>query len=372
MKVRFFTNIPSPYRINFFNELGKYCDLEVVFEAEKAPKINNNWYKNNNISNFKSIFLKRGVIEEKKVNWKILKYITEESDILFFTNYSYYTEMIALIYAKIRKKKYALMIDGGIKPSNEAFFKKKFKTFLISNAYLYFSPSKSSDEFLRYYGANKDKINRYPFTSLYKKEIIKKPITISEKKLLRKEKNIKESKVILSIGQFIPRKGFDWMIKAYKDLDKDIGIYIIGGNPTKEYKDIKKTYHMKNLHFIDFQDKESILEWYKLADLFVLPTREDIWGLVINEAMSQGLPVITTYNCVAGMELIKNGENGYLINVEDCEDLLKKTLKIIENIDINEKMVKNNIKKINKYCIENMKIITLKNIKILKQDMGNV
>lgn len=114
MKVRYFTNIPSPYRINFFNELGKKCDLEVVFEAEKAPKINNDWYKDNNILNFTPVFLKKGIIEEKKINLKILKYVNKDSDLLIFTNYSYFTEMFALIVAKILRKKYILQIDGGI------------------------------------------------------------------------------------------------------------------------------------------------------------------------------------------------------------------------------------------------------------------
>ena len=50
-----------------------------------------------------------------------------------------------------------------------------------------------------------------------------------------------------------------------------------------------------------------------------MPTREDIWGLVINEAMAYGLPIITTDNCLAGLELIKNEENGYIIPVNNTE-----------------------------------------------------
>ena len=181
MKIRYFTNIPSPYRINFFNELGKECDLEVIFEAEKAPKINTDWYKDNNILNFTPVFLKKGIIEEKKINLKILKYVNKDSDLLIFTNYSYFTEMFALIVAKILRKKYILQIDGGIISYSESFFKKRLKKFLISNAYCYLSPSKESDNFLIYYGALKKKINRYYFTSLYQNDIIECPVEKKDK-----------------------------------------------------------------------------------------------------------------------------------------------------------------------------------------------
>ena len=63
------------------------------------------------------------------------------------------------------------------------------------------------------------------------------------------------------------------------------------------------------------------------ADAFVLPTREDIWGLVINEAMAYGLPVVTTDRCNAGLELIKNNVNGYVVHVDDKGELAKKLQK---------------------------------------------
>lgn len=355
MKIRYFTNIPSPYRINFFNELGKECDLEVIFEAEKAPKINTDWYKNNNISNFTPVFLKKGTIEEKKINLKILKYVIKNSDLLVFTNYSYFTEMFALIVTKILRKKYILQIDGGIISHNESFLKNKLKKFLISNAYCYLSPSKESDNFLIYYGALKEKINRYYFTSLYKNDIIEHPVENKDKQKAKKDLMIKENKIILSVGQFIYRKGFDWMIDAYKNLDKEIGIYIIGGAATQEYLDLKNKYKMDNLHFIDFMNKNEILKWYRAADLFVLPTREDIWGLVINEALAQGLPTVTTDKCIAGLELIVNKKNGFIVKCEDEESLLQITESFFEKSEADICLMKKEaLSIIKKYTIENM------------------
>lgn len=51
-----------------------------------------------------------------------------------------------------------------------------------------------------------------------------------------------------------------------------------------------------NIVFVEFKTKEDLTDCYRVADLFVLPTREDIWGLVVNKIMAVGTPVITTTN----------------------------------------------------------------------------
>lgn len=354
MKILFLTNIPSPYRINFFNELGKTQELEVIFEAEKAPIINNDWYSNNIIENFRAVFLKEGEIEENKFNWKVLKYLKKnDCDIRVLTSYAYFTEMLALIYLKIKRVPYYLEVDGGIL-KNETKLKKKFKTLLISGAQGYISPSKQTDDYLCYYGAPENKIYRYSFTSLKEEEILKETITYEEKKIIRDRLGIREDKVILSVGQFIHRKGYDILLKSLEDIEKDIGVYIIGGKPTKEYLELKEKYSLCNVHFLDFKSNHELRDFYKAADVFVLPTREDVWGLVVNEAMAFGLPVITTTSCVAGVELIEHGVNGYLVAPNNSNELNNAIKYIIRNQQLLNDISKNNIEKIRNYTIEKM------------------
>ena len=109
---------------------------------------------------------------------------------------------------------------------------------------------------------------------------------------------------------------------------------------------------LPQLHFIGFQSKEELKKWYQAADAFVLPTREDIWGLVINEAMAQGLPIITTDKCIAGLELVKEGENGYIVPVDNIK-FLGKTLNKIFTQDY-YKMGQKSLELILNYTIENM------------------
>ena len=97
----------------------------------------------------------------------------------------------------------------------------------------------------------------------------------------------------------------------------------------------------------------NLKKYYKMADVFVLPTREDIWGLVVNEAMAYGLPVVTTDKCNAGLELIQNGENGYIVSTDnyiELEEGIRKTL------DHSLVMGNNALLKIGDYTIERMAV----------------
>lgn len=111
---------------------------------------------------------------------------------------------------------------------------------------------------------------------------------------------------------------------------------------------------MKNVHFVGFGSKDILTEYYKAADLFVLPTREDTWGLVINEAISFGLPVITTGRCVAGTELVHCGENGYIVPVNDSIALGERIMEVLSNSELCSRVSQRSLEIANKYTIENM------------------
>lgn len=340
--------------MDFFNELGKTQDVKVIFEAETAPQINSNWYSAD-IINFEAVFLKKGDIEERKIDWKVLKQIKRKTqDVIVLTSYAYFTEMLALIYLKLIKIPYYLEVDGGI-IKIEKRLKKWYKTFLVSNAYGYISPSKQTDDFFAYYGAKKEKIRRYPFTSLKKADVLSDVLNCEEKQILRREIGIKEEKVILSVGQYIYRKGYDILLNGIVEIDKNYGVYIIGGdNPTNEYIELVDKFNLTNVHFISFKTKEDLKKYYKAADLFVLPTREDIWGLVINEAMAYGLPVVTTEKCLAGLELVKDNENGFIVPVEDAKQLAEKMTAILSDDVLRASMGKKSLDIIREYTIEKM------------------
>lgn len=360
LKVLFLTNIPSPYRVDFFNELGKYCDLTVTFEGKNATDRDDKW-KAVNEYNFNAVYLKGfRVSSDKFFCIDILKILNKEWDTIIIGGYSTPTAILAIEYLKFKKKKFFIEADGGF-IGNDNWLKYKIKKHLISSASWWFTSGNETTKYLVHYGAKKEKCFWYPFTSI-KEEDLENAAKLKkyDKDKIKKKLSINEEKILLAVGQFIPRKGFDILIEAIKNLPKDVGIYIVGGKPPEEYKKLKVLYQLDNLHFIQFKIKDELAYYYSVADVFILPTREDIWGLVINEAMAFSLPIITTEKCIAGLELIDN-KNGAIIPVNDVESL-KKAINNILNSNIAEK---GNIsfKRIKQYTIENMALIHSKILK---------
>lgn len=353
-RILFITNIPSPYRVAFFNELGKNCSLTVLFERNASSERDESW-KNYSFLNFKGIVLNgKNIDVDKSISFEVIKYLSKEKfDEIIVANVATPTGMIAIQYMKAKKIPYWIEGDGGFAGADN-ILKKRIKSHFISGAKGYFSTSEMHDQYYRNYASDRANIVRYPFSSISEKDIFAAPASDEEKRRLRERLGMKEEKIIISVGQMIHRKGFDILFEAIKKIPSDIGVYIIGGKPSEEYLLFMEGDKANNLHIVDFKVKEELNLYYRAADLFVLPTREDVWGLVINEAMAAGLPVITTYKCGAGLELVKDGVNGYLVSVEDSDMLANRIEVILSDLKLQCEMSKSSLEIIHSYTIENM------------------
>ena len=294
-----------------------------MFENKEVSYRNKGWMVTQ-FHNFKAIFLKGINIKDKKISFEICKYLkVDKFDHIIIGVYSTVTQMIAQEYMKIKKIPYIISSDGGI-IKDDSKMMVGFKRHFIGAASAWLSTGKITTEYLTHYGASANNIYIYPFTSIDVSDILECPDTVDCKMEFRKQLGIKEKHIVLSVGQFIHRKGFDVLLQASGFLS-NMGIYIVGGEPTEEYLELRNRYDAKNVHFIGFKNKSELSKYYRAADVFVLPTREDIWGLVINEAMAYGLPVVTTNKCVAGVEMI-NEETGSIVPTDDAAQLAKAIL----------------------------------------------
>lgn len=350
MKVLFITTIPSPYRVSFFNELGKLTKLTVLFEKSGSDERDESWSKYR-FESFNGIIMKGKAISVNTAFCpSVVKYLKKKWERIVVCDVYTPTGMLAIQYMKLHKIPYCIEGDGGFAKSGKGL-KENIKNHFIKGAAGYFSTSDAHDQYYLTYGAKKNRIYRYPFTSIGSMDIIDHVYSIEEKQQLKKKLNIPEKKCVITVGQFIPRKGFDVLLKAARHMSKEIGFYFIGGKPTQEYIELAKD--LDNIHFIGFKRKDELKQYYLAADVFVLPTREDIWGLVINEAMACGLPVITTDKCIAGLELVRDGENGFIVPVNSSKATANRIMDCFKGDNLQE-FGSNSLIKIKDYTFEKM------------------
>lgn len=357
MRVLFLANIPSPYRVDFFNELGKKCELTVTFEGVQATDRNEKWVCPE-IKSFHAVFLK-GIRtgSDQFLCADIISVIKKGYDHIIVGGYSTPTGMLAIEYMRFHRIPFWIEADGGL-ISQDNVIKFYLKKHLISSASGWFSSGKMTTDYLVYYGARREKVCKYPFTSLYSNDILQSVPSTKNKADIKKRLEIKEEKMILSVGRFSYNggygKGYDVLMKAVHCCPDQYGLYIIGDEPTDDFIKLKRDLKMDNVHFLPFKVKKELKEYYKASDVFCLQTRGDVWGLAVNEAMAAGLPVITTDRCVAGMELVEDGKTGYVVPPEDEQLLAEKIMRVLEDDNLRLSMGRNGLEKIRYWTIENM------------------
>ena len=352
-RVLFLTNYPSPYRVHFFDELGKNLDVTVLYSdrVEDIKHRNAGWFEEGD-HGFQAVRLTPSfAVGRRYLCFDVLPWLKKKYDAIVVCGYSSPTAILAMAWLRLHRIPFYMEVDGGL-IRQDSKLKYVIKKSLVCMANQWLSTGVHTTKYLVHYGAKEERITHYPFSSLYERDILKEPVSSAEKENLRKELEIPEKHMLLAIGQMIYRKGFDVLMRAAKDLDPDTGIYIVGGEAPDDYWKLREELGLTNVHFLGFQKKDQLAKYYKASDLFVLPTREDIWGLVINEALAYGLPTITTDRCVAGLELIEDGVNGYVVPVED-EKLLAEKIKAVLSSDL-EAMGKAALRKVRPYTLENM------------------
>lgn len=359
MKVLWLTFIPSPYRLRFFEELGKKCELTVLFERENSKNRKSHW-NNFDFIGYKGIILKGITIGGfDKFCPNVQAFLNSSYDVIVISNPTSPTGIFAAAILQGKRIPYIVESDGAF-PTNKKGIKLAIKRFVMSHANLCLSTAKLHDEYYIECGVKREKIRRYPFTSIGDEDIENaKKITEKDKAYYKNRIGITEKSMILSVGRFSYDKGygkgFDILIQIADQIrHQDVGIYIVGDEPTEEFKKIKEVNKLDKIHYIGFKDKIELAEYYAAADIFILLTRGDVWGLVINEAMMFGLPIISSDKCIAGLEMINDAENGFIVSLNNNAEIIEKINELLFNQDIYDRIAKNNIRKAAEYTFERM------------------
>lgn len=318
MKVLIVFNHPAPYKVRAFNELSKFVQLDVIFEREKAGDRPLAFY-NCNEYKFNAMFYKNGYIgNEGTCTKKVKQFIAKNYknyDFIIMNGYSHLSEMMSINYMHRHKIPFGLMINGGLR-KNESCLKKMIKKSYIKKASFYLSPCNKANEYLIYYGAKKDKIFLYPYSTFYETDILKKPLTQDEKQTIRSKFHLPNGKLFICPTQFIKRKNNIQLIEQFRDK-KDSLLLVGSGKEENKYSKMIAKNNLSNIYILNFVKKDELFDLMKSCDAFITLSKYDIYGQTTLEAFACGLPVISSDNVVSSLQYVENNKNGFIVNLKE-------------------------------------------------------
>lgn len=348
-KLLIYSIFPAPYRTAVFEGLNREFELTVLFERNSDANRDPSWFVND--FQYPCFILDN---ERGKEYMNNVLYGIRNFDAVGIYDYATVSAIRIIHLCKKHKIPYFLNCDGSF--INRSFIKDKIKRYIIKDSSLCLASGEYAKQYYLTYGAKSKSIVIHKFSSLLEKDIVGHPLSVFEKRKIRSELNLPiDGKMVLTIGQFTHRKGFDVLLESWKKINNKYNLVIIGGGEDQKlYEDFIVKNALKNVSLLGYKSKEIVFKYYKAADLFILPTREDIWGLVVNEAMACGTPVVTTNRCIAGLELIDNGEQGYIIATESSDQIVISVEKIFKDENVYRTMCENCLIRIQDYTIERM------------------
>ncbi len=317
MNVLFVTNILTPYQIDLAVELNKYCDYKIYYVNKRET--NRDWIIDLKINNLKDKFI---YCDSKDSFRSLLK--KESFPIIIIGGYSHIFSKEALIYS--REKSVPTM--GWLELPNRNF-PSALKLKLL---------------FLRI----KNVLNHYnaivaiggEAQQFYKKVFVKKnfvfniPYAINVRRFLTIERKKKNKITFLFVGQLIKRKNVKTLLKAFARLKEkypqaklELAICGIGS-----LENLVKKYSKYRVKYFGFVQPTDLPKLYEYGDILILPSLDDGWGVVVNEAMASAMPVIGSKYVGAVKEYILSYKNGFVVNT-DVNSIYNAMKFYIENPD---------------------------------------
>jgi|694.fasta_scaffold16388_7 glycosyltransferase involved in cell wall biosynthesis len=352
IKIIYITNLPSPYVIDYLNILTSRYTIHVAFERKNSNDRIKEWFRNDFKFNYQ--FLKGvNLGPENSFKPNIIKFLFQDYDV-YFCDYSSFSGLLFYIVKLLffPKKRLIAIIDGA-KYTKVNKIKALIKRIIFRAVNLFISSGFQADNYLLMNSVPKEKIRRYFFTSLFKKDFLQKEYSNFELKKLKIKYGITDKFTILYVGRFIQLKRIDVLLEASNQLKFDHNIVLVGGQFDKFTKNLLSLNKSNNLYVFNFMPPEKIKEFYLFSDMLYLNSNSEAWGLVVNEALANGLPVLTNSNCVAGLELIKDNSNGIVMEYNNSNAIAvsKKIVSFYKNREFKKLTISQSIRH---YNLENV------------------
>ena len=351
-RVVIITNVPSPYRVDFFYYLQTHYndryDFQILYYCN--DNMNRKWNSdkdrilNSHFVSSKTIRIKKK-FDDHFITFPVgvSKKLRELSpDIVVAMEYSP-AILMAMRYCRKNKIKYISWSDGTINSEKNIGRLQKFsRKYIVKRADAFIGSSNATIENQVSMGADRSKCH----LSLLTVDL--------DKYIFRGEKNYTNS--LICVGSLIERKGVDLLIDALALTKTNVVVECVGDGPEKDAL-IAKASELgvsDRINFCGFLDGDTLNEKYSQAGAFILPTREDCFGLVLIEAMCAKLPIIASKYSDGAFETVENGRNGYIVDPYDAKKLAEVIDAVFSDKEKMTSMGDESFKLIDKFYFENV------------------
>lgn len=343
-KVFFNQNIVSPYRLPLFEELEKDYDVTVWFHRETSE--DRKWGAELENYSFDSVILKNFQVGPLTLNpGFFLKLLRHDFDVYFINeNPSTFLSSFAILLAAKLKRKPVVIWSETIDteksqelPENPLKkiavkswrgFKETYRKILFKFSDRFVAFSQMAEEFLEKRGVPEEKIE----TQI---QVMPEELLLPEPENQYLEEKYSGKKLILSLGYLEERKGVQDLIKAFRKIEDEKYRLVIAGTGPYEEELKNQAEGDERIEFVGYLSKQEKANYFDAADLFVLPTHHDPWGLVVNEALHYGTPVLTT-KAAGAKELL---DERYIFlegGVDKLKSLIDEDFSEIQSVDITD------------------------------------
>ena len=339
-KVLVFHPYLAPYRIDFFNEISKKTNLKVYFQFENDPSQKFDLKTIKDLVNFKYEYTLDGFkIFTQNVRFGVFKIIKKEvPDTIITHEFGFFSFAVLMFKLFCKNKiKWFITTDDSIDilrklPFYRIVAKSIFFNF-IDGLITISTVSKNWHE--KKYSSLNHKVFDLPILHNERKfrENLELSLNIS-KDYLRKY-DLENKKIILFVGRLVEEKGVLNLVKIFNSIsNKNAVLLIVGdGDLISSLNQFISNNNAKRVFLMGRFDGLKLLAWYNISSLFVLPSKYEPFGAVVNEALLAGNYVLCSRNAGASC-LIHEGLNGTLINPYDETEIRNKLIKCLSETNV--------------------------------------
>lgn len=321
IRVAILTEIPAPYRIPLFNTLAARSDveLEVLFLGQVDPTHPYPVYADE--FRFRAVFLAgSGVVRSRR--WTVLNRGVGRAlrgfgpDVLVVGGWNQPAFWQALAALRIRGRPVVGWVESTQRDARRGSPPAELLKRVFVRACTSFAvPGQAAREYLLALGVEPLRIRTAPNavdTSIFGERVTDERRRRSE---LRRQLRL-EGTTFLFVGRLEREKGVDVLLAAAREVE---GTFVVVGAGSEE--EALRAAAPANVRFAGWVGRDELPRWYASADVFVLPSRSEQWGMVLNEAAAAGLPIVASEAAGAAWDLVEPGVNGERVPVEDANAL---------------------------------------------------